>query len=200
MKKMEKKNPTDWSYYFIKYLLQPIFIFYYRPKTYNKEYILKEGPIIIAGNHKHLMDQCLVLISTRRVVNYMAKKEYFDGKFAWFFKLAGCIPVNRSIKDQNAKDKALHVLKNNGAIGIFPEGTRNKTQAFLLPFKYGAVSLAKKTNATIIPFGITGDYKFWSKNLTITFGQPFKVDDLSIEEANQKLTNEVGNLMKKTLK
>jgi len=197
---MEKKNPTDWSYYFIKYLLQPIFIFYYRPKTYNKEYILKEGPIIIAGNHKHLMDQCLVLISTRRVVNYMAKKEYFDGKFAWFFKLAGCIPVNRSIKDQNAKDKALHVLKNNGAIGIFPEGTRNKTQAFLLPFKYGAVSLAKKTNATIIPFGITGDYKFWSKNLTITFGQPFKVDDLSIEEANQKLTNEVGNLMKKTLK
>mgnify|MGYP006381512333 CR=1 FL=1 len=43
----------------------------------------------------------------------MAKKEYFDGKFAWFFKFAGCIPVNRQIKDEAAKGAALEVLKQD---------------------------------------------------------------------------------------
>lgn len=130
----------------------------------------------------------------------MAKKEYFDGKMAWFFKMAGCISVNRSIKDEKAKEQAIDVLKDNGAIGLFPEGTRNKTKEFLLPFKFGAVSMAQKTNATIVPFGLTGDYKFRSKNLTIRFGKPFKVGDMTLEEANKKLYNEIGRLMKENLK
>jgi len=79
----------------------------------------------------------------------MAKKEYFDSKFSFIFKLAGCIPVNRQIKDTAATEAALSILKKGGAIGIFPEGTRNKTDEFLLPFKFGAVSMASKTNATI---------------------------------------------------
>jgi 1-acyl-sn-glycerol-3-phosphate acyltransferase len=130
----------------------------------------------------------------------MAKKEYFDGKLAWFFKMAGCISVNRSIKDETAKKQALNVLEENGAIGLFPEGTRNKTKDFLLPFKFGAVSMAQKTNATIVPFGLTGDYKFRSKNLTVRFGKPFKVGDMTLEEANKKLYNEIGKLMKENLK
>jgi len=118
----------------------------------------------------------------------------------WFFKLVGCIPVNRQIKDTKAVDSALNVLKNNGAIGLFPEGTRNKTKdVFLLPFKFGTVSMAQKTNATIVPFGLTGDYKFRSKNLTVRYGKPFKIDNMSLEEANKKLYNEVEELMKKNL-
>jgi len=182
-------------------ILGPIFKLWYNPKIINKEYLNVKGPIIIAGDHIHLFDQCLTIISTKRVINYMAKKEYFDDKkVAWFFKAAGCIPVNRSIKDKEATSKALEVLKNGGAIGIFPEGTRNKTEAFLLPFKFGAVSMAKKTGATIIPFGLTGDYKFRSKNLVARFGKPFKVDNMNLEEANNKLYNEVKKLMKENLK
>ena len=60
--------------------------------------------------------------------------------------------------------------------------------------------MAKKTNATIIPFGITGDYKFRSKNLTIRYGKPFKVDNMDLEEANEKLYKEVEKLMKMNLK
>ena len=93
---------------------------------------------------------------------------------------------------------AIEVLKNGGAIGLFPEGTRNKTKEFLLPFKFGAVSMAQKTNATLVPFGIAGDYIKGGKNLVITFGEPFKVaKEESLEEANEKLRNEVGNLIKK---
>ncbi|MBO5376440.1 MAG: 1-acyl-sn-glycerol-3-phosphate acyltransferase [Bacilli bacterium] len=196
----KKKKLPELGYKFFRFTLGHLFNLYYSPKVIGKEKIPKDGPILICGNHKHVYDQCPIIMSTKRVIHYMAKKEYFDGKLAWFFKMAGCIPVNRSIKDENAKSQALDVLKDNGAIGLFPEGTRNKTEQFLLPFKFGAVSMAQKTDATIVPFGLTGDYKFRSKNLTIRFGEPFKIGDMTLEEANNKLYKEIEKLMKQNLK
>ena len=187
-------------YKLFKFILGPIYKFYYNPKIINKEVRPRKGPILIVGNHKHMMDQCSIIIATKRPITYMAKKEYFEGKTSWFFKLVGCIPVNRKIHDKAATNAALELLNANGAVGLFPEGTRNKTKEFLLPFKFGTVSMAKKTNATIVPFGITGDYKFRSKDLTVRFGTPFKVENMTLEEANEKLRNEVGKLMKENLR
>lgn len=192
-------NKTPLLYKISKVVLGFIFKLYYNPRIIGKENIPKEGPIIVAGNHVHLFDQCLTILSTKRYLCYMAKKEYFDNKkVAWFFKGNGCIPVDRSKKDPNAKEAALDVLRNNGAIGIFPEGTRNRTNEILQPFKYGAVSMAEKTNATIVPFAITGEYKF-RKNLTVTFAKPFKVENMTLEEANKKLYKEVLKLLKKDI-
>lgn len=188
------------SYSIFKFILKPIFKLWYNPKIKNGHNIPKDGSVVIAGNHKHLYDQCLAIIATKRQIRYMAKKEYFDGKMAFFFKAVGCIPVNRQSKDPNAVNAALDVLNSGGALGIFPEGTRNKTDEFLLPFKFGAVSMAQKTGAYIVPFGLTGDYKFRSKNLMVNFGKPFKVDDMTLEEANDKLYNEVKRLMEENLK
>lgn len=196
----KKRFKGEIGYSLLTPIMRVLFRLYYNPKIINKEVIPKEGPILIVGNHKHIYDQCLTIMATKRVIHYMAKKEYFDGKMAWLFKLVGCIPVDRSIKDHNATDKALKVLNSGGAIGLFPEGTRNKTkEVFLLPFKFGTVSMAKKTNATIIPFGLTGDYKFRSKNLTIRYGTPFKVGDMDLEDANKKLYEEVERLMRENL-
>lgn len=184
-----------------RFLLKPIFRFYYNPKIVGRDNIPLDGPIVIVGNHKHVYDQFPVIISTKREIHYMAKKEYFDKKFSkWIFEHVGCIPVNREKKDNDAVESALSVLKDGGAIGLFPEGTRNKTDKFLLPFKYGAVSMAKKTNAYIVPFGLTGDYKFRSKNLTVRFGKPFKVGKMTLSDANEKLHKEVERLMKENLK
>lgn len=106
----------------------------------------------------------------------MAKKELFESKFTnFFFRNMGCIPVNRSIHDKDAKNEAVEVLKNNEVLGIFPEGTVNKTNEIVLPFKYGAVSFAKKTNAYIVPFAITGKYKIFRRSIKITYGKPYKV-------------------------
>lgn len=183
-----------------RFLLGPIFKLYYHPKIIGSELIPKDGPIIIAGNHKHLYDQCSSIISTKRFITYMAKKEYFDSKKTkWFFKNTGCIPVDRTKHDDSAKESAMDVLNSGGAIGIFPEGTRNKTEQFLLPFKFGAVSMASKTDAYIVPFGITGDYKFRSKNLIIRYGKPFKVGNMNLVDANNKLYKEVEKLMKQNL-
>ena len=187
------------GYTILKNILKIPYKLWYNPKIIGKENIPKTGSILICANHKHVMDQCAILISTKRMVHYLAKKEYFDSKFAWFFKLAGCIPVNRSIKDTKAKEHAIELLSQGYAVGLFPEGTRNRTKEFLLPFKYGAVSMAKKTNAYIIPVGITGEYKFRSKNLVTRIGKPFKVDDLSLEEANIKLKDEISKLINQNL-
>ena len=104
-------------------------------------------------------------------------------------------------KDKKKRDQLTSMViffagVGGGAIGLFPEGTRNKTDAFLLPFKFGAVSMAQKTNATLVPFGISGDYCFRSKNLRIKFGEPFKIEDMTLEEANEKLAQVIGDLMR----
>lgn len=192
----KNKEPYKNGFMLFKGILSPIFKLYYNPKIKNKNIIPKTGPIILCCNHIHLFDQCLAIISTKRMVHYMAKKEYFDGKYAWFFKAAGCIPVNREIKDTDSKNKAIELLKEGYAVGIFPEGTRNKTKEILQPLKFGAVSMAQKSNATIVPCVITGKYKFRSKNLKITYGNPFKVDDMSLEEANDLLRKEMLRLLK----
>lgn len=197
---MKKKTrfKGEFGYRLLTPLMRVLFRLYYNPTIINKEVIPKDGPILIAGNHKHIYDQCLTIMATKRTIHYMAKKEYFDSKLAWFFKFVGCISVNRSIHDKEATKQALGILKSGGAIGLFPEGTRNKTKdKLLLPFKFGAISMASKTNATIVPFGITGDYKFRSKNLTIKYGKPFKVENMTLEEANNNLFEEVKKLITK---
>ena len=197
-----KKNEFNmFGFNFVKYTIGWFFKFWYPYKTVNKKVIPEDGPVLFCGNHIHLMDQCLAILSTKRPIHYMAKIEYFNNpKTRWFFKLAGCIPVNREIHDDNAKSAALDVLNKGLALGIFPEGTRNKTKELLQPFKFGAVSMAKKTNATIIPFAITGTYKFRTKDLKITFGEPFKVGNMELSDANEKLYNIILDIIKKEKK
>lgn len=180
-----------------KAILKPIFNFFYRPQVINSKYIPKTGPIILAGNHRHLFDQCLSIPATRRMVHYMAKKEYFDSlKTRWFFKLAGCISVDRKKKDSEATLKAIEVLNQGQVLGIFPEGTRNKTDEDLLPFKFGTVSLAQKTGSKIVPYAIRGEYIKYGNNLVIEFGKPFAVGK-DLEKANKDLENIIRNLYTK---
>ena len=197
-KSFGKNEFNMFGFNFVKYTIGWFFRFWYPFKVENKNVVPDEGPILLCGNHIHLMDQCLPILVTKRPVHYMAKMEYFTNpKTRWFFKLSGCIPVNRQIHDEDAKSAALEVLNKGLALGIFPEGTRNKTKELLQPFKFGAVSMAKKTNATIVPYAITGTYKFRTKNLKITFGKPFKVGDMELSDANEKLYNEILNIIKK---
>lgn len=195
------KNPEEreLGYKLFMPIMRMGFRLWYKPRIIGAEKIPKDGAIVIACNHKHILDQCLTIMATKRMIHYMAKKEYFDGKFRWFFGAMGCIPVDRANTDIKSVKSAMKVLRKGGAIGIFPEGTRNRTDAFLLEFKPGAASLAKKTGAYIVPCGLTGEYKFRSKTLSVRYGEPFKADDMTAEEANAKLYSEVERLMREGL-
>ena len=181
-------------------ILLPLFRFYYNPKLVIEHPIPEEGAIIICSNHKHVMDQCMAAIATKRPINYMAKAEYFKGPFAWFFRATGCICVNRNGHDSEAKSEATEVLSKGGALGLFPEGTRNRTDNLMGEFKYGAASLACKNNAKIIPVAVTGDYKFRSKNLMSRIGTPISTEGRTVEEVNTLLKKEIAALIARSLK
>ena len=193
------QKPRTWGYKLLAPVLKPVFRFYYSPRVFGKGNIPEKGAVVVAGNHKHVLDQCLAAITTHRAINYMAKAEYFQGSFAWFFKLAGCICVNRNGHDEEAKSSANAVLSNGGALGIFPEGTRNKTDNLLGEFKFGAASLACKNEAMIVPVAVTGEYKFRSKTLCSRIGTPFSTKGMTVEQANKKLHEEIVKLIKENL-
>lgn len=181
-------------------ILRPIFTlifkWYYNPTIINKEYIPKEGAAVIAGNHKHALDPILVDVCTKRVVHTLAKKDLHDGIFGWFFRAIGTIPVDLKAKhNKQALVSAIEYLKKGSLINVSPEAKRNYTKEILLPFKVGAVVMAQRANCKIIPYSITGDYKFRSENLKITFGKPLDVSGMSVEEANEKLFKVVKNLL-----
>ncbi len=193
------KRPRVWGFRLMKPLLLPLFNLYYSPKIFGKRNIPSKGAVVVCSNHKHVLDQCLAAQGTRRPINYMAKSEYFKGSFAWFFKLTGCICVNRNGQDEEAKALANAVLSDSGALGIFPEGTRNKTDDLLGPFKFGAASLACKNEAMMVPVAVTGEYKFRSKTLAARIGTPFSTKGMSVEEANEKLHGEIVRLINENL-
>lgn len=182
-------------YRIVRTLGYPIFLLLYRPEFEGRNNIPKSGSVILAGNHTNNLDAAIMLAGPKRVVHMLAKKELFKSKISnAFFRSMGCIPVDRKIHDENAKNEAIEVLKNNEVIGIFPEGTVNRTNDIILPFKYGAVSFAKKTGAYIVPFTITGKYKLFRRSIKITYGKPYKVtDDLEIE--NKKLMNIITKML-----
>ena len=84
-------------------------------------------------------------------------------------------------------------LKNNFSENFYYD-------SLLLPFKFGAVSMAQKSNATIVPFAVTGDYKIGNDNLVVNYGEGFKISDRSLEEANTELRKNVLALLKQNKK
>jgi 1-acyl-sn-glycerol-3-phosphate acyltransferase len=190
------KNKDAFLYKIIQPLIRPIFKLYYNPTIVNKDYIPSEGSAVIAGNHKHALDPILVDACTGRVVHTLAKKDLHDGPFGGFFKAIGTIPVDLHAEhNKEALNSAIDYLKEGNLINLSPEAKRNYTDEVLLPFKFGAVVMAKKTNSMIIPYSITGDYRFRSKDLKIVFGKPLDVSALSVEDANVLLFETVKQLI-----
>ena len=183
-------------YRFLRPIVVVLLKVIYRIKVVNKEYIPKEGAVILVGNHKHNYDFISLLCGTKRVIHFLGKKELID-KHGWLFKRLPVIPIDRSKKNKEAMDEAVRLVKNGEIIGIFPEGTFNKTEYVIMPFKYGAVRIAKDTSANIIPFAITGEYKRFRRGLTIEFGRPYKIEDKrDLTKENIRLMNKVIRLMR----
>lgn len=194
---MDKIKENKKLYKILKIIIRPILKILYRPRAYGMENIPKEGSIIFVGNHKHALDPVVVMTHTDRIVHYMAKESIFKGLHAKILEEIGIIKVYRTKSNPTAIIEAIKVLEQGGTIGIFPEGTRNKTEQELLKFRHGAVAIAQKSNSLIIPFAIKGQYKLFRKGLTIEFGKIIDISKMETEEANDYIRNKVLELLRK---
>ena len=172
-------------YKIVKPVLKVVFKVLYRPTVVGLENLPKEGRIVIAGNHTKWLDPVMLVAVVKRQVHFLAKEELWHGKGWIVVKAMGCIPVNRKIHDKDALIKAYEYLNNGSSIGIFPEGTINRTDDIIMPFKFGAVKMCKETDATLVPFVITGKYKLFKKSVKLEFLKPIKIGN-DLEKENKK--------------
>ena len=170
----------------------------YRPMIIGTDNINKEGPVILAGNHTNQLDSLFLISSTKRSISFLGKHTLLKGFKKYFFKSMGVIPVNRAIKDKSVIPISVDALKNNGVLGIFPEGTINRTNDIIMPFKIGAIKIAQLTGVPIVPFVINGKYKFLGNKLRIEFLKPIKVKSGNLEKENEGLMKIIEEELRKT--
>lgn len=137
-------------------------------EVHGREHVPPPGtPLVIASNHRSNLDPFLVAraLPPGRFVQFMAKKELFVSVIGWIISTGGSFPVDRSGTDLGAVRMAVRILKNNGTVGIFPQGTRDG------PALQGGVALiAAKARAPILPAGICREGRRW----IVRFGPPIE--------------------------
>lgn len=130
-------------------------------KIHGRENVPMSGPVIIAPNHKSLLDPPLVGSSMPRLMTTMGKVELFEKKHLGLKILGkviqhmGTFPVRRGTPDRRAIKRALKVLRGGGALAIFPEGTRTRTGE-LGPSEMGIALIAHKAKAPVVPAYLKG--------------------------------------------
>ena len=165
---------------------------FFHPQVIGKENIPKEGRILLAGNHTKWKDPVTLVGISKRQIHFLAKDELFHGITKFIVKGMGAIPVNRRIHDKDALINAKNLLEKDLCVGIFPEGTVNKTDNIILPFKVGAVKMGLDTNTRIVPFIITGKYKVFGKSVKIEFLKPITLSK-SVDIENNRLMEIISN-------
>lgn len=173
----------------VRPVLTALFKAVYRPKYEGKENIPQSGKIILAGNHTNFLDCFIVAAATKRCVHYIAKAELTKGIGKYIFPGLGIIPVDRSsaASGKKAVNTAEEYLADGKLIAIFPEGTINRTDDIMMPFKGGAVKIALDSGSKIVPFAITGKYKPFKRGVGIKFMPAIEIERGSLKAANQKL-------------
>lgn len=186
-------------YRIVRPIIKILFNFIFKPTYIGLENIPKEGKCILVGNHTSNLDCLLLISSTKRTIHFLAKDSLIKGFKKIVFQNMGIIPVNRKIHDKNALNSAIDILNENKVIGIFPEGTINKTDDIIMPFKIGAVKMASTTNSTLVPFTIKNKYKVFKKSVILEFYKPYKINTQKrdLTDENKHLMNIISNELRK---
>jgi len=125
------------------------------------EHLPLHGPVVIACNHVTNFDVFPMQLSLPRPIFFMAKAELF--KFPLMdvvLRNLGAFPVYRGEKDEWAMRHARKVLEQGQTLGMFPEGTRNKSHGLGVA-KTGTARMAIETKSQIVPMVLTGTDRFF---------------------------------------
>lgn len=172
-------------YKIAKGILRPIFRLLYNVQLEGAENLPKQGPLIICANHTSAIDPIILGISMPyRKIYSMAKAELFKNKlFGYLLGKLGVFPVKRGEADIRSIKTSLKVLKEGQIMGIFPEGTRNRTGE--VKAEPGVAMIAVKARAKVLPVAIISNYKLFKKT-KVKIGKAIELD----EYFDQKLQNE----------
>ena len=150
-------------YKFLKGLMRFVTQIVHPFKIIGKEKV-KDGACVLVGNHFRLWDIVHMACTTKERVHFITKKELYNNKFlAFLCRKVEAIPVSRDGQDAKAIMSALRYLKNGEKISMFPEGTRNRTDAELLPLKGGAALFAIKAKAPVYPVMSIGKSRYFRR-------------------------------------
>lgn len=171
----------------------------YRVKIVGKENVPKEGPLLFCGNHRTYLDPPLITVTAGRKMSFMAKEELKKSLLMRFLCFAfDGIWVKRDSKDIGPLKTAMKLLKNGGCIGIFPEGTRNGMEKNEGKLKNGAAYMALKTGAKIVPIGIQGPAKPFTKNVII-YGEPLDFSQYDSKKVDKEVEDKVSEELKEQI-
>ena len=155
-----REHGTSWVYAFARFILTPIAKVWFRLKVTGSELVPAEGPVIVAPNHKSIVDPFFIGLATKRRLHFMAKAELFEGRSARVLAGLGAYPVRRGTADPEALETSRIHLEKGRVIALFPEGTRHRDPEALRSPRRGAGRLAIESQAPIVPSAITGTERF----------------------------------------
>ena len=186
------------------------------PAVTGLENVPREGGAIIAANHLAVIDDALIPITCPRMVHFMGKAEYFEGKGLkgkfkkWWFTSVGVFPVDRSggSKSLGALEHAREIIEDGHLFGIHIEGTRSP-DGRLYKGHTGAAKLALETGCPIVPVAIIGSDKLQPVGTVIPkkgktqvlYGKPIEVHKKAADEITHEdlrsLTDAVSKAIQK---
>ncbi len=122
----------------------------------NPEKIPPDGKYLLISNHRSIIDPPILEIALQETHIFglwVSKKELYNSPFfGLFVRNAGSILLDREKRQMGGFFAEVKKGVSEGSsIFIFPEGTRNKTEAPLGEFKDGSRIIALKNRVPILP-------------------------------------------------
>ncbi len=192
MAKEKKVQDYDFMYDFLRYYVDIVMKLSYRKIKYvGKEFIPKDGAIILAPNHTNaLMDAMVVLGMDHGPKVFVARADIFrNPKIAKILKWLKIMPIMRmrdgyeEVKKNNETiERAVDVLRDRVPFCIFPEGT-HQTKYSSLPLAKGIFRIAFQAQELmpdmplyIVPVGIRyGSFFRFRSTARVQIGEPINV-------------------------
>ena len=137
-------------------------------KVEGTDNIPRDGGVLVVANHPSFLEPpslvCIMIYFADRDVSIMAWHKLFSIPVVSFFtKTYKAYPVNRENPGRGPYQTLLHILKNGGCAGVFPEGSRSE-QRLMGNWKPGALRAAFATKATILPITFVTAGEFWPRS------------------------------------
>ena len=191
---------------FLTVVARTLFHLYFRVQVEGAENLQKVQGAVVCSNHKNAFDPVILMLATKKRYIYLLGKQALckNRLSRWFL----CDVLLMNTVGHNGGDIAaikwsVTKLRQGNLVGIFPEGTRNRTQALLLPFEEGAALIACMAKVPVIPVSIKTTYKLWSR-CKIVYGEPLFFEEYykgrPDAEAKRAITQEIRENIEKNLK